>query len=76
MNQMMNQMGGGAMGGGAADGFDPKMMEELMRQMGAGGMGGMSGGASNPQGGRPTIIEGEARQVKPDLKKIESANDD
>ncbi|MFZ3192101.1 MAG: FxsA family protein [Moraxellaceae bacterium] len=76
MNQMMNQMGGGAMGGGAAGGFDPKMMEELMRQMGAGGMGGMSGGASNPQGGRPTIIEGEARQVKPDLKKIESANDD
>jgi len=73
MNQMMNQMGGGAMGGGAAGGFDPKMMEELMRQMGAGGM---SGGASNPQGGRPTIIEGEARQVKPDLKKIESANDD
>jgi len=76
MNQMMNQMGGGAMGGGAAGGFDPKMMEELMRQMGAGGMGGMSGGASGNQSGRPTIIEGEARQVKPDLKKIESANDD
>jgi UPF0716 protein FxsA len=69
MNQMMNQMGGGAMGGGAAGGFDPKMMEELMRQMGAGGMGGN-------QAGRPTIIEGEARQVKPDLKKIKSANDD
>lgn len=72
MNQMMNQMGGGAVGGGAAGGFDPKMMEELMRQMGAGGM----GGTQSNQAGRPTIIEGEARQVKPDLKKIKSANDD
>ena len=72
MNQMMNQMGGGAMGGGAAGGFDPKMMEELMRQMGAGG----TGGTQSNQAGRPTIIEGEARQVKPDLKKIKSANDD
>lgn len=72
MNQMMNQMGGGAMGGGAAGGFDPKMMEELMRQMGAGGM----GGTQPNQAGRPTIIEGEARQVQPDLKKIKSANDD
>jgi len=72
MNQMMNQMGGGALGGGAAGGFDPQMMEELMRQMGAGGM----SGGTRPAQGRPTIIEGEARQVKPELKKIESANDD
>ncbi len=72
MNQMMNQMGGGAMGGGAAGGFDPQMMQDLMRQMGAGGM---TGGA-RPTQGRPTIIEGEARQVKPDIKRIESANDD
>lgn len=75
MQQMMNQMGGGM--GGAAGGFDPKMMEELMRQMGAGGMGEASGGGTRPTAkGSPTIIEGEARQVKPDLKKIESANDD
>ncbi len=72
MQQMMNQMGDGAMGGGAAGGIDPNMMEELMRQMGAGGM----GRPSSHNGRRPTVIEGEARQVKPDLKKIESANDD
>lgn len=72
MNQMMNQMGGAGMGNGAAGGFDPNMMEELMRQMGAGGM----NIGARPTQGRPTVIEGEARQVKPDLKKIESANDD
>ena len=72
MNQMMNQMGGAGMGNGAAGGFDPNMMEELMRQMGAGGM----NTGARPTQGRPTVIEGEARQVKPDLKKIESANDD
>ncbi|MEC7120774.1 MAG: FxsA family protein [Pseudomonadota bacterium] len=74
MQQMMKQMGGNPMGGGAG-GFDPQMMEELMRQMGTGGMGSAAGG-TRPTQGRPTIIEGEARQVTPEIKKIKSANDD
>lgn len=60
---MMDQMMGG-MGGGAAGGQNP--FADLMRQM---------QDMQNQQGGGQyqdsTIIDGEAREVKPDQKKIE-----
>ena len=61
---MMNKMMGGMGMGGAADGQSP--FADLMRQMQE---------MQNQQGGGQhrdsTIIDGEAREVKPDQKKIE-----
>jgi UPF0716 protein FxsA len=73
MQEMMKNMGGmNGMGGGA---MTPEMMEQLMRSMG-GDMGGnpSAGPASGMR--RPTVIDGEARHVSPEVKKIQSANDD
>ena len=65
MQQMMNGMG--SAGGNQAD-----MMAEMMRRMQEmqGGM--PSGGSAH----RPTVIDGEARHVEPDIKRIKSANDE
>lgn len=63
MQDAMRRMGGmNGLGGGAAGGFDPRMMEELMRQMG----GGAAGGAR-----RPDVVEGEARPVASNDPRIE-----
>jgi UPF0716 protein FxsA len=75
MNEMMKNMQGGAgmggmggMGGMQGGQLPPEMMEELMRAMMSGQAGGF--GAPQGQGRRGDIIEGEARQVQPDVKKI------
>jgi len=69
MNEMMKNMQGGAgMGGMQGGQLPPEMMEELMRAMMSGQAGGF--GAHQGQGRRGDIIEGEARQVQPDVKKI------
>ena len=75
MNEMMKNMQGGAgmggmngMGGMQGGQLPPEMMEELMRAMMNGQAGGF--GAPQGQGRRSDIIEGEARQVQPDVKKI------
>jgi UPF0716 protein FxsA len=69
MQDMMNNMGG--MGGNmGAGGFSPEMMQELMKNMGAAQQGPMAGQR------RPTVIDGEARTVNPEVKRIQSANDD
>ncbi len=57
MQDAMRRMGGlGGMGG--AGGLDPRMMEEMMRQMGARGA------------GRPDVVDGEARSVRPQPPRI------
>lgn len=66
MQDMMNNMGGN-MGAG---GFSPEMMQELMKNMGAAQQGPMAGQR------RPTVIDGEARTVNPEVKRIQSANDE
>lgn len=69
-----------------------KMMQMMARQMGGqspfggmGGMGNMGGGQSSPFGQNPfggfkgfggTTVDGEARSVQKDVKRIKSANDD
>lgn len=68
-----------------------KMMAMMAKQMGGnapfGGMGGMNGmggnpfGTNNPFGGSPfggrgTTVDGEAKTVKKDIKRLSSANDD
>ena len=68
---MQNMMKGMGMGGGnQAD-----MMGDLMRRMNE-----MSGQAGNANGTgqphRPTVIDGEARHVEPQIKRIKPANDD
>ena len=71
MQNMMNGMGmGGMSGGNQAD-----MMNDLMRRMNE-----MSGQANHAAGTgqphRPTVIDGEARHVEPQIKRIKPANDD
>lgn len=72
MNQMMGGMG--AMGGGSAGSGQADMMAEMMRRM----QEMQQGGSVNPRAGshHPTIIDGEARHVEPDIKRIKPANDD
>lgn len=67
--QMMQDMMKG-MGGGGAAGFSPDMLQEMMKNMGGAAQGPMAGQR------RPTVIDGEARTVSPDVKRIQSANDD
>lgn len=63
---MMNKMMGGMMGGaGGANGQNP--FEDLMRQMQ--NMQNQQGGGSPFQDSN--VIDGEAREVKPDQKQIE-----
>lgn len=72
MDQMMGSMGGMNGAGGGAGQAD--MMAEMMRRMQE-----MQQGASgNPRAGghHPTIIDGEARHVEPEIKRIKPANDD
>ena len=61
---------GGMSGGNQAD-----MMNDLMRRMNE-----MSGQANHAAGTgqphRPTVIDGEARHVEPQIKRIKPANDD
>lgn len=72
MNQMMGGMG--AMGGGAANGSQADMMAEMMRRM----QEMQQGGTANTRSGghHPTVIDGEARHVEPDIKRIKPANDE
>ncbi len=79
MQNMMKGMGGMSTGGnfgqGNTDG-QPDMMAELMRRMQE--MQGQSKPPGSTQSGhahRPTVIDGEARHVEPDVKKIKPAND-
>ena len=68
-SMMQNMMKGMGMGGGnQAD-----MMGDLMRRMNE-----MSGQAGNGTGQphRPNVIDGEARHVEPQIKRIKPANDD
>ena len=70
-SMMQNMMKGMGMGGGnQAD-----MMGDLMRRMNE-----MSGQAGNANGTgqphRPNVIDGEARHVEPQIKRIKPANDD
>lgn len=68
MQQMMNGMNGmGGAGGPQAD-----MMAEMMRRM----QEMQGGGAPSDNAHRPTVIDGEARRVEPDVKRIKSANDE
>jgi UPF0716 protein FxsA len=69
MQDMMNNMGGMGSHMGAG-GFSPEMMQDMMKNMGV--------GAQDPMAGqrRPTVIDGEARSVTPDIKRIQPANDD
>lgn len=78
MQNMMKGMGGmsagGSFGGNASGQSD--MMAELMRRMQEmQGQGSSSGTTASGQVHRPTVIDGEARHVKPDVKKIKPAND-
>lgn len=66
---MQNMMKGMGMGGaGQSD-----MMSDLMRRMNE--MNGQAGAGTNPYH-RPTVIDGEARRVEPELKRIKPANDE
>lgn len=65
---MMQQMMGGMGGMGA----NSDMMAEMMRRM-QDVQGGSAGAASSH---RPTVIDGEARHVTPEVKQIKAANDD
>ena len=68
MQSMMKGMGmGGGAGGNQAD-----MMAEMMRRMG--GMNGQTGAGS--KGHRPTVIDGESRNVESEVKRIKPANDE
>lgn len=67
---MMEKMMGGMSGGTGGDPAD--MMAEMMRRM----QEMQQGGGSTPHGGhRPTVIDGEARHVEPEIKRIKPAND-
>lgn len=75
MQNMMKGMGGmsaGGFGGGNTSG-QPDMMAELMRRMQE--MQGQGTASGAGQTHRPTVIDGEARHVNPDVKKIKPAND-
>ena len=70
-SMMQNMMKGMGMGGGnQAD-----MMGDLMRRMNEmSGQAGNGGGTGQPH--RPNVIDGEARHVEPQIKRIKPANDD
>jgi UPF0716 protein FxsA len=70
MQQMMNGMGG-MNGMRGAGGNQADMMAEMMRRMQE-----MQGGTPSGDAHRPTVIDGEARRVEPDVKRIKSANDE
>ena len=75
IQNMMKGMGGmsaGGFGGGNTSG-QPDMMAELMRRMQE--MQGQGTASGAGQTHRPTVIDGEARHVNPDVKKIKPAND-
>ena len=68
MQNMMKGMGMGS--GNQAD-----MMGDLMRRMNEmSGQAGNGNGAGQPH--RPNVIDGEARHVEPQIKRIKPANDD
>lgn len=67
MQNMMKGMGVG--GGNQAD-----MMGDLMRRMNE--MSGQAGSGAGGQLHRPNVIDGEARHVEPQIKRIKPANDD
>lgn len=67
MQNMMKGMGVG--GGNQAD-----MMGDLMRRMNE--MSGQAGSGVGGQPHRPNVIDGEARHVEPQIKRIKPANDD
>ncbi|WP_026472075.1 FxsA family protein [Alkanindiges illinoisensis] len=75
MQNMMKGMGGMNTGGsfGGKSSGQPDMMAELMRRMQE--MQGQGTSSSAGQAHRPTVIDGEARHVEPDVKKIKPAND-
>ncbi|ONG42055.1 FxsA protein [Alkanindiges hydrocarboniclasticus] len=79
MQNMMKGMGGMSTGGGFGGGNSsgqPDMMAELMRRMQEmQGQGPASGTTQSGQAHRPTVIDGEARHVNPEVKKIKPAND-
>ncbi len=78
MQNMMKGMGGMSAGdfGGSNTSGQPDMMAELMRRMQEmQGQGASSGKSQSGQAHRPTVIDGEARHVNPDVKKIKPAND-
>lgn len=78
MQNMMKGMGGMSTGGfgGSNTSGQPDMMAELMRRMQEmQGQGTSSGKSQSGQAHRPTVIDGEARHVNPDVKKIKPAND-
>lgn len=64
---MNGGMAGGSMGAGGADIF-----EEMMRQM----QGMQQGDVTRSSGHQSNVIDGEARHVEPDVKRIKSANDE
>lgn len=66
MQHMMKGMGGMNTGAG-----QPDMMAELMRRM----QEMQSGGSGTGNAHRPTVIDGEARTVEPEIKRIKPAND-
>lgn len=66
---MMQKMMSGMGMGGAGTGNQADMMNDLMRRMQD-----MQGG-SVASAHRPTTIDGEARRVEPDIKRIKPAND-
>ncbi len=66
---MQNMMKGMGMGGGSQS----DMMSDLMRHMNE--MSGQTGAGSNPNH-RPTVIDGEARTIEPEIKRIKPANDE
>lgn len=68
MQQMMQGMGAANLNEPNEQGFNPDMMAELMRNMGM--------GQQNMGQNRSNVIDGEARQVNPEVKKITAANDD
>ncbi len=70
MQTMMKGMG---MGGGMGGGNQADMMAEMMRRMGE--MNGQTG-AGGQGGHRPTVIDGESRNVEPNIKRIKPANDE
>ena len=75
MQNMMKGMGGMSAGGfgGSNTSGQPDMMAELMRRMQE--MQGQGTASGAGQTHRPTVIDGEARHVNPDVKKIKPAND-
>lgn len=73
MQNMMKGMGIGGMSDmGGANQAD--MMGDLMRRMNE--MSGQAGNGSAGQPHRPNVIDGEARHVEPQIKRIKPANDD